>query len=62
MIINNESADDIFYVIKVDGKIVSQKFTSKEAAELSLNNLSQEEKQQAIIETITSDNKQLLLG
>lgn len=52
----------VYYAVKVNGMIVTQKFTSQHMAEQAKEQLSPEAKMIAEVVTVTSDNKELLLG
>ena len=52
----------VYYAVKVNGMIVTQKFTSQMAAEAAKEQLSPEAKMIAEVVTCTSDGKELLLG
>lgn len=52
----------VYYAVKVNGMIVTQKFTSQMAAESAKEQLPPETKMLAEVVTCTSDGKELLLG
>ena len=52
----------VYYAVKVNGMIVTQKFTSAQMAEQAKEQLSQEAKMLAEVVTVTSDGLELLLG
>ena len=52
----------VYYAVKVNGMIVTQKFTSQMAAEQAKEQLPTETKMLAEVVTCTADGKELLLG
>ena len=52
----------VYYAVKVNGMLVTQKFTSQMAAEAAKQQLSEEAKMIAEVVPCTSDGKELLLG
>jgi hypothetical protein len=57
-----DSVDQIYYVLTVNGTPVSAKFTNAMLAEAQRNNLPAEQQNMAVVETVTDEGKQLLLG
>ena len=54
--------NQIFYVITVNGAIVSAQFTERSVAEAQKALLPPETQSIAVIETVTTEGKQVLLG
>ena len=57
-----DSGDVIYYVIRVNGAAVSDRFENSMLAEMEKQNLPEEMKRIAEIIPVTSDGKQMLLG
>ena len=53
---------NVYYAVKVNGMIVTQKFTSAQMAEQAKEQLSAEAKMLAEVVTVTSAGQELLLG
>lgn len=54
--------EQVKYVIKVNGKVVSIPFTSKMLAEQHINNLPQDQQIIAEVVPVTEDGRQILFG
>lgn len=53
---------NVFYVVRVNGREVSQRFSSPMLAEMEKAKLDPETQKIAEVATVTSDGSQLLLG
>ena len=61
-ILTDTSTQSLKYAVKVNGKIVSPKYTTPQGAESALSHLTEEHKAIAEIVQVTDDGSQLLLG
>lgn len=62
---NNQILTDqtvVYYVVKIDGKEVSVKFSSPVLAEMEKSKLAPELREKAEVVPVTGDGAQLLLG
>ncbi len=62
---NNIITDDmdvVYYVVKVNGVIVSPRYSEKLMAEMTIQNLTEAQKMIAEVVSVTTDGKQVLLG
>ena len=53
---------EVKYVIKVDGRVVSAQFASQQIAEANISSLSIEQQPLAEVVAVTTDGKELLFG
>ena len=57
-----DDMDVVYYIVKVNGVAVSDKFSERMMAEMAKNNLPNEQRMIAEVVPVTNDGKQLLLG
>ena len=53
---------EVKYVIKVDGRVVSAQFASQQIAEANISSLSIEQQPLAEVVAVTTDGKEILFG
>lgn len=58
----NAGADQVQYVIKVNGVAISSPFGDRTVAEMARNNLPEEQKVLAEVVAVTTDGQQVLFG
>lgn len=60
----NQGGDQnqVFYIVKVNGAVVSPQFSNRNLAEAQLAQLPAETRQIAVVETVTAGGNQMLLG
>lgn len=51
-----------YYVVRVNGKDVSMRYSNKMMAEQEMVNLTEDQRENAEIVTVTAEGKQVLLG
>lgn len=59
---NYISENETRYAVKVNGKVVTQPFTTQTLAEHALYNLPEDQRQTAQVVPVTQDGKEILLG
>lgn len=57
-----DNTDAVYYVLKVNGVVVSGRFGQAMMAEMAKNNLPEEQRMLAEVVPVTEDGKQVLLG
>jgi len=58
----NDGMDNVQYVIKVNGVVISAPFGDKGGAETARNNLPEEQRMLSEVVAVTNDGKQVLFG